>query len=207
MSLSQNMTSLTQNCIEQETVILIWCNSTQLDINVKTNSLPLPENTWIKPCSRKSIGHSAREPFLFLELILCQRNSSSLEKKNQVIVKFKCQNKDNVIFNCKSLKDKSADVTQLKYLCNFLISDIISQENHQVTYRHHLLKTAGKIHPTWFFNNIGNLKSTNNSSVYKLSQTDGIDNLFRVVNLEEFVNSASFLFLLLFVKVLLLFLL
>ena len=92
-------------------------------------------------------------------------------------------------------------------MCNFLISDIISQENHQVTYRHHLLKTAGKIHSTWFFNNIGNLKSTNNSSVYKLSQTDGIDNLFRVVNLEEFVNSASFLFLLLFVKVLLLFLL
>ena len=56
-----------------------------------------------------------------------------LKKQNRVIVKFKCHKKrQNFIFNRKNLKDKSANLTKLRFLGKLFISDSMSHENHQL---------------------------------------------------------------------------
>ena len=66
------------------------------------------------------------------------------------------------------------------------------QENHQLAYRCRQLKTAGKIHSTWFFNNSVNLKLTDNGPIYKISHVVNIENILGIDNLEEYVNNSSF---------------
>ena len=68
----------------------------------------------------------------------------------------------------------------------------MSHKNHQFAYRCRQLKTAGKIHSTWFFNNSVNLKLTNNGPIYKISHIFDIEDILRTDNLEEYVNSSSF---------------
>ena len=66
----------------------------------------------------------------------------------------------------------------------------MSHQNHQLTYRCRQLKTAGKIHFTWFFNNKVNLKLTDNRSDHKISHTDEIENILGIDNLDEYVNNS-----------------
>ena len=120
-------------------------------------------------------------------------SSHRLKKTNRVIVKFKCRKqRQNVLFNRKNLKDKSSDLSQLRFLGKLFISESMSHENHQLTYRCRQLKTAGKIHSTWFFNNSVNLKLTDNGPIYKISHVVNIENILGIDNLEEYVNNSSF---------------
>ena len=123
------------------------------------------------------------------QLHLCHH----LKKRNRVIVKFKCRKqRQNVLFNRKNLKDKSSDLSQLRFLGKLFISESMSHENHQLTYRCRQLKTAGKIHSTWFFNNSVNLKLTDNGPIYKIFYIVDIENILGIDNLEEYVNNSSF---------------
>ena len=101
-----------------------------------------------------------------------------------VIVKFKCcKQKQNVIFSRKNLKEKSTDLTRLKFSGKLFI-------NHQLVCRCRQLKAAGKMHCTRFFNNM--VKQIDNGLVYKTSHIFDIENLLGIDNLDEFVNSGSF---------------
>ena len=68
----------------------------------------------------------------------------------------------------------------------------MSHENHQLEYRCHQLKTAGKIHSTWFFNNTANFKLIDNGLIHKISHTVDIEKILEINNLEEYVNNSSF---------------
>ena len=61
----------------------------------------------------------------------------------------------------------------------------MSHENHQ-------LKTARKIHSTWFSNNSVNLKLTDNGHIHKISHIVDIENVLGIDNLEEYVNNFTF---------------
>ena len=92
------------------------------------------------------------------------------------------------------MNDKSSDLSQLWVSGKLLIGESMSHENHQLAYRCRQLKTAGKIHSTWFYNNSVNLKLTDNGLVYKISQYNivHIENILGIDNLEEYVNNSSF---------------
>ena len=52
-----------------------------------------------------------------------------------------------------SLKDKSSELTQLRFFGKAFIGESMSRQNHQLADRYHQSKNAGKIHSNWFFNN------------------------------------------------------
>ena len=68
----------------------------------------------------------------------------------------------------------------------------MSHENPLLTYSCHQLKTTGKIHSNWFFNNAVNLKLTDNGPIRKMSHAGDIENILGIDNLEEYVNNSSF---------------
>ena len=68
----------------------------------------------------------------------------------------------------------------------------MSHENHQLAHRCCQLKTAGKIHSTWFFNNTVNLKLTDTGPIHKISQIVDIENILGIDNLEEYVKNSYF---------------
>ena len=90
------------------------------------------------------------------------------------------------------MKDKSSDLSQLRFSGKVFISESMSHENHQLAYRCRQLKTAGKIHSNWFVNNSVNLKLTDNGPVHKISHIVDIENILGIDNLEEYVNNSSF---------------
>ena len=106
-----------------------------------------------------------------------------LKKGNRVIAKFKYrEQRQNVLFNRKNLKDKSSDLTQLRFSGKIFISESMSQENHQFAYRCRQLKTAGKIHSIWFFNNTVNLKLIDNGPIHKISHIVNTENISGIDN-------------------------
>ena len=118
-------------------------------------------------------------------VITCKNETVPLSNSNDV-------NKTKTFFLIKkNLKDKSSDLSQLWVLGKLFISESMSHENHQLTYRCCQLNTAGKIHSTWIFNNSVNLKLTNNGPIYQISQIFDIENISRIDNLEEHVNNSS----------------
>ena len=64
-------------------------------------------------------------------------------------------------------------------------------ENHQLTYKCVQLKNAGKIHPTWFWNNSFSVKLEERSHPANIHHIVDIDTL-GVDNLDEFINNTSF---------------
>ena len=64
-------------------------------------------------------------------------------------------------------------------------------ENHKLAYKCRQLKNAGKIHSTWFWNNVINVKLDERSQAVKIYNIIDIKKL-GVDNLDEFVNNTSF---------------
>ena len=65
-------------------------------------------------------------------------------------------------------------------------------ENQQLACKCRQLKGARKIHSTWFFNNVVNLKLTEHGRIRKIFHVTDIENLLEIDNLEEYVNNVSF---------------
>ena len=80
------------------------------------------------------------------DLQACHR----MRKKARIIIKFKCRKqKHHVLLNCKTLQNKSLDLTQLKFSGKLFVNESMCHENHQLAYKCCQLKSVHKIHSTW----------------------------------------------------------
>ena len=68
----------------------------------------------------------------------------------------------------------------------------MSHENQQLACKCRQFKSAQKIHSTWFFNNVVNLKLTEHGRIYKIFHVTDIENLLEIDNLEEDINNVFF---------------
>ena len=123
------------------------------------------------------------------ELHACHR----MKRTNRVIVKFKCRKqKNSVMHKRKNLGNKSHELSNLKFSGRLFVSGSMSHENQQFAYKCRQLKIARKIHSTWFFDNVVNLKLTEHGRIYKIFHVTDIENLLEIDNLEEYINNVSF---------------
>ena len=65
-------------------------------------------------------------------------------------------------------------------------------ENQQVVYKFRQLKNFKKIHSTWFWKNVVNIKVTPNGEIHQIFHTNDIEKLLGIENLEDFINNTSF---------------
>ena len=116
-----------------------------------------------------------------------------LKKKESVIVKFKSRKlNQSMLVNRKNLQNKSEDLCQLRFSVKLFISERMCHENHQLAYKCHQLKNAGKIHSTWFWNNVVNVKLSERSNPVKIFHIIDIEKLLGIDNLDDFINNTSF---------------
>ena len=102
------------------------------------------------------------------------------------------QAKKIVMYKRKNLGNKSQELSNLKFSGRLFVSESMSHENQQLAYKCRQLKSARKIHSTWFFNNVVNLKLTEHGRIYKIFHVTDIENLLEIDNLEEYINNISF---------------
>ena len=120
------------------------------------------------------------------DLHTCHR----MKRTDRVIVKFKCRKQKNyVMYKRKNLGNKCQKLSNL--IVDFLLVRV-SHENQQLVYKCQQLKSARKIHSTWFFNNVVNLKLAEHGRIYKTFHVTGIEDLLEIDNLEEYINDVSF---------------
>ena len=114
-----------------------------------------------------------------------------LKKKESVIVKFKFRRlKQSVIVTRKNLQNKSEDLYQLKFSGKLFISESMCHEKNQLGYK--CCKNSGKIHSTWFWNNVVNIKLSERSNPVKIFDIIDIEKLLGIDNLDDFINNTSF---------------
>ena len=65
-------------------------------------------------------------------------------------------------------------------------------ENHQLAYKYRQLKNVGKIHSTWFGNNVINFKLNERSQPVKIYHIIDIVKFLGIDDLEEFINGTFF---------------
>ena len=94
---------------------------------------------------------------------------SLLEEKDTVIVKFKYKSKSDVIF-------------QLNFFVMLFVLESMCQENHQLAYKCRQLKSAGKVHSTWIWNNSVNVKLDETGHPAKILCINDIEKLLGVDN-------------------------
>ena len=117
----------------------------------------------------------------------------SSKNKETVIAKFKFRKqKRKILVDRKNLRNKSENLSQLKLAGKLFISESMCHENHQLAYKRRQLKNAGKIHSTWFWNNVINVKLNERSQLAKIYHIIGIEKLLGVDNLDDFINNTSF---------------
>ena len=116
-----------------------------------------------------------------------------LKKTESVIVKFKFRRlKQSVIVTRKNLQNKSEDLYQLKFSGKLFISEHMCHEKNQLGYKCCQLKNSGKIHSTWFWNNVVNIKLSERSSPVNIFHIIDIEKLLAINNLDDFISNASF---------------
>ena len=82
------------------------------------------------------------------DLHACHR----MKKSDRVIVKCKCRKqKNSILYKHKNVGNKSQELNNLKFSGRFFVSESVSHENQQLAYLCRQLKSAHKIHSTWFF--------------------------------------------------------
>ena len=96
------------------------------------------------------------------------------------------------MYKRKNLDIKSQERINLKLSGRLFISQSMSHGNQQLAYKCRKLKSARKIHSSWFFNNVINIKLTEHGRIYKIFHVSDIENLVEIDNLEEYINNASF---------------
>ena len=123
------------------------------------------------------------------DLQACHR----MRKKDRVIIKFKCRKqKHRVLLNRKALQNESLDLTQLKLSGKLFVNESMCHENHQLAYKCHQLKSARKIHSTWFYNSTLRIKPVQNGPIHKIFHPTDIEKVSGVDNLDEYINNVSF---------------
>ena len=116
-----------------------------------------------------------------------------MTKKDRVIIKFKRRKKKHrVLLNHKTLQNKSFHLTQLKFSGKLFVNESMCHENHQLAYKCRQLKSARKIHSTWFYNNTFHIKLVENGPIHKIFHPTDIEKVLGVDNLDEYINNVSF---------------
>ena len=116
-----------------------------------------------------------------------------MRKKDRVIIKFKCRKqKYRVLLNRKTLQNKSLDLTQLKFSGKLFVNKSMFHEHHQLAQKCRQLKSARKIHSTWFYNSTLHIKLVKNGPIHKIFHPTDIEKVLRVDNLDEYINNVSF---------------
>ena len=64
-------------------------------------------------------------------------------------------------------------------------------ENNQFAYKCRRLKSACKIHLTWFYNSTFRKKLVENAPIHKILHPTDIEKVLGVDNLDEFINNVS----------------
>ena len=124
------------------------------------------------------------------DLYACHR----IKRSDRVIVKFKCRKqKQSLMYKRKILSTNAQELTNLKFSGRLLVREGMSHENQQLAYKCRQLKIARKIHSTWFFNNVVNIKLTEHGRIHKIFHVTDIENLLEIDNL-EYISNASFKF-------------
>ena len=101
-----------------------------------------------------------------------------MKRFDKVIVKFKCRmQKQSLIYKRKNLGTKSQELTNLKFSGRLFVSGSMSHENQKFTYKCKQLKSARKIHFTWFFHNVLNIKLTEHERIHKMFHVTDIESL------------------------------
>ena len=112
-----------------------------------------------------------------------------MKSSDRVIVEFKCRKqKQSLMYRRKNLGTKTQELTNLKFSGRLFVSDSMSHENQQLPYKCRQFKSARKMHSTWFFNNIVNIKMTEHGRIHKKFHVTDIEKLLEINNLEEFIN-------------------
>ena len=116
-----------------------------------------------------------------------------MRKKDRVIIKFKCSwEKHRVLLNRKTLQNKSLDLTKLKFSEKLFVNESMCHENHQLACKCRHLKSARKIHSTWFYNSTLHIKLVKNGPIQKIFHPTDIEKVLGVDNLDEYINNVSF---------------
>ena len=116
-----------------------------------------------------------------------------MRKNDRIIIKFKCRKqKHRVLLNRKTLQNKSLDLTQLKFSGKFFANESMCHENHQLAFKCHQLKSARKIHSTWFYNSTLYIKLVENGPIHKIFHPTDIERVLGVDHLDEYINNVSF---------------
>ena len=116
-----------------------------------------------------------------------------MKRSDRVIVKFKCcKQKNSVMYKCKILGNNSQELCNLKFSGRIFVNESMSYENQQLAFEWRQLKSAQKIHSTWFFNNAVNLKLTEHGRIHKIFHVTDIENLLEIDHLEDYLNNISF---------------
>ena len=114
-----------------------------------------------------------------------------MKRSDRVIVKCRKQN-NSTMYKCKNLGKKSQELCNLKFSGRLFVNESMSYENQQLAYKCQQLKSVQKIHSTWFFNDVVNLKLTEHGRIHKLFHVTDIENLLEIDNLEDYINNVSF---------------
>ena len=117
------------------------------------------------------------------ELKACHR----MRRKDRVIIKFKCRKqKHRVLSNCKTLQNKSLDLTQLNFLGKLFVNESICHENHQLAYKFRQLRSVPKVHSTL------HIKLVKSGCIHKIFYATDIEKVLGVDNLDEDINNVLF---------------
>ena len=137
-------------------------------------------------CQALSLTETSVEPDN-LQACHCMR------KKDHIIIMFKCRKqKHRILLNPKTLQNKSLDLTQLKFSGKLFVNESMCHENHQLAYKCRQLKSARKIHSTWFYNSTLHIKLVENGPIHKIFHPLDIEKVLGVDNLDEYINNVSF---------------
>ena len=92
------------------------------------------------------------------------------------------------MYKRKNLGIKSQEHSNLKFSGRLFVSESMSHENQQLTYKCRQLKNVRKICSTFSF------KLTDQERIHKIFHLTDIEQLLETENLEEYINKAHFLF-------------
>ena len=112
------------------------------------------------------------------DLHACHR----MKRSDRVIIKFKCRKqKQSVMYKHRNLGTKSQELLNLKFSGRLFVSESMSLENQQFAYKCQQLKSARKIHSTWFFNNVVNVKLAEHGRINKIFHVTDIEKLLETI--------------------------
>ena len=85
------------------------------------------------------------------------------------------------MYKHRNLGTKSQELLNLKFSGRLFVSESMSLENQQLAYKYQQLKSARKIHFTWFFNNVVNVKLAEHGRINKIFHVTDVEKLLETI--------------------------